>query len=100
MMPTVSGVCGGRHVDDGHVDHALERTAGVDQLRLAAGAGQGEVLALEVGPLVAEEGVDDTNHRLFADERVAATGLGRVEVLAPFTPTLPGTQTYVDELRE
>ena len=37
----------------------------------------------------------------FADagERVASTGLGRVELLAPFTPTLPGTNTYVDELR-
>jgi hypothetical protein len=37
----------------------------------------------------------------FADvgERVAATGLGRVELMAPFTPTLPGTETYVDDLR-
>jgi hypothetical protein len=25
--------------------------------------------------------------------------LGRVELMAPFTPTLPGTQRYVDELR-
>jgi hypothetical protein len=37
----------------------------------------------------------------FADagDRVAATGLGRVELMAPFTPTLPGTEKYVDELR-
>src|SRR5262249_37181291 len=37
----------------------------------------------------------------FADagERVAATGLGRVELVAPFTPTPPGTVRYVDELR-
>ncbi len=34
-----------------------------------------------------------------AGERVAATGLGRVELMAPFTPTLPGTDRYVDELR-
>ncbi|CUU56018.1 hypothetical protein Ga0074812_106273 [Parafrankia irregularis] len=27
------------------------------------------------------------------------SGLGRLELLAPFVPTLPGTQTYVDELR-
>lgn len=32
-------------------------------------------------------------------DRVAATGLGRVELMAPFTPTLPGTDKYVDELR-
>jgi hypothetical protein len=30
---------------------------------------------------------------------VEATGLGRVELMAPFTPTLPGTDRYVDELR-
>jgi hypothetical protein len=30
---------------------------------------------------------------------VAKTGLGRVEVVAPFIPTLPGTDKYVDELR-
>jgi hypothetical protein len=37
----------------------------------------------------------------FADagERVAATGLGRVELMAPFTPTIPGTNRYVDDLR-
>jgi hypothetical protein len=32
-------------------------------------------------------------------ERVAATGLGRVELMAPFIPTLPGTERYVDQLR-
>ena len=32
-------------------------------------------------------------------ERVQATGLGRVELMAPFIPTLPGTDRYVDELR-
>ncbi len=37
----------------------------------------------------------------FADAggKVAATGLGRVELMAPFTPTFPGTDRYVDELR-
>jgi hypothetical protein len=30
---------------------------------------------------------------------VAASGLGRVELVAPFVPTLPGTERYVDELR-
>ncbi|MCU1377614.1 MAG: hypothetical protein JWN29_597 [Acidimicrobiales bacterium] len=34
-----------------------------------------------------------------AGDRVAASGLGRVELMAPFTPTLPGTEKYVDELR-
>jgi hypothetical protein len=32
-------------------------------------------------------------------DAVAASGLGRVELAAPFSPTLPGTDTYVDELR-
>jgi hypothetical protein len=38
----------------------------------------------------------------FADQgdRVAATGLGKVELMAPFIPTIPGTETYVDQLRE
>ncbi|MCU1504791.1 MAG: hypothetical protein JWM12_4145 [Ilumatobacteraceae bacterium] len=31
-------------------------------------------------------------------DRVAATGLGRVELIAPFIPTLPGTGRYVDQL--
>jgi hypothetical protein len=30
---------------------------------------------------------------------VDGTGLGRVELMAPFTPTFPGTDRYVDELR-
>jgi hypothetical protein len=32
-------------------------------------------------------------------DAVAESGLGRVELAAPFYPTLPGTDTYVDELR-
>jgi hypothetical protein len=32
-------------------------------------------------------------------ERVAKSGLGRVELMAPFIPTLPGTDMYVDQLR-
>jgi hypothetical protein len=32
-------------------------------------------------------------------DAVAASGLGRVELAAPFYPTLPGTDTYVDRLR-
>ncbi|MGW7515284.1 hypothetical protein ACWGJ2_06775 [Streptomyces sp. NPDC054796] len=34
------------------------------------------------------------------DESVAGSGLGRVELVAPFLPTVPGTDTYVDELRQ
>lgn len=34
------------------------------------------------------------------DEEVAEAGLGRVELVAPFIPTLPGTNAYVDELRD
>ncbi|MBR7674650.1 hypothetical protein KDA82_16810, partial [Streptomyces daliensis] len=34
------------------------------------------------------------------DEAVAGSGLGRVELVAPFLPTVPGTDTYVDELRQ
>ena len=33
------------------------------------------------------------------DAAVAETGLGRVELVAPFIPTIPGTDRYVDELR-
>ncbi|MER6139102.1 hypothetical protein ABT174_03435 [Streptomyces sparsogenes] len=33
------------------------------------------------------------------DEDVARSGLGRVELVAPFIPTIPGTDRYVDELR-
>ncbi|MER6912331.1 hypothetical protein ABT354_11725 [Streptomyces sp. NPDC000594] len=32
-------------------------------------------------------------------EEVAASGLGRVELVAPFIPTVPGTDRYVDQLR-
>ncbi len=32
-------------------------------------------------------------------DTVAKSGLGRVELMAPFIPTLPGTDKYVDELR-
>lgn len=39
--------------------------------------------------------------RIFArsGDLVAQSGLGRVELVAPFIPTLPGTDTYIDELR-
>jgi hypothetical protein len=30
---------------------------------------------------------------------VTESGLGRVELVAPFIPTVPGTDTYVDRLR-
>ncbi|MGI5353077.1 hypothetical protein ACQEU8_33585 [Streptomyces sp. CA-250714] len=33
------------------------------------------------------------------DEAVADSGLGRTELVAPFIPTIPGTDTYVDQLR-
>ncbi|MGW6543635.1 hypothetical protein ACWGBH_12415 [Streptomyces massasporeus] len=33
------------------------------------------------------------------DTAVAESGLGRVELVAPFIPTVPGTDTYVDLLR-
>ncbi|MET8680638.1 hypothetical protein ABZW18_24390 [Streptomyces sp. NPDC004647] len=33
------------------------------------------------------------------DEEVAGSGLGRVELVAPFIPTVPGTDRYVDQLR-
>ncbi|MGW7261921.1 hypothetical protein [Streptomyces sp. NPDC054842] len=33
------------------------------------------------------------------DDAVAGSGLGRVELVAPFVPTVPGTDTYVDRLR-
>jgi hypothetical protein len=32
-------------------------------------------------------------------DAIAATGRARVELCAPFLPTIPGTDTYVDELR-
>lgn len=34
-----------------------------------------------------------------AGDAVAKSGLGKVELMAPFIPTLPGTDKYVDELR-
>jgi len=34
-----------------------------------------------------------------AGDLVAKSGLGRVELVAPFIPTLPGTDRYVDQLR-
>jgi hypothetical protein len=39
--------------------------------------------------------------RIFArtGDAVASSGLGRLELSAPFIPTLPGTDKYVDELR-
>lgn len=33
------------------------------------------------------------------DAAVAESGLGRVELVAPFIPTVPGTDRYVDQLR-
>lgn len=33
------------------------------------------------------------------EDKVTESGLGRVELLAPFVPTVPGTDTYVDQLR-
>ncbi|MFD5265452.1 hypothetical protein [Streptomyces sp. NPDC058335] len=33
------------------------------------------------------------------EEAVVKTGLGKVELLAPFVPTVPGTDRYVDRLR-
>ena len=34
-----------------------------------------------------------------AGEAIAASGLGRLELTAPFVPTIPGTDRYVDDLR-
>jgi len=43
----------------------------------------------------------DSWDKVFAKsgDLVARSGLGRVELVAPFIPTLPGTDNYVDELR-
>ena len=38
-------------------------------------------------------------HLTGLDAEVAAAGLGRVELVAPFLPTVPGTDRYVDQLR-
>jgi hypothetical protein len=48
-----------------------------------------------------EAGPDLAWNDIFAgqDEAVAASGLGRVELCAPFIPVVPGTDIYVDELR-
>ncbi len=43
--------------------------------------------------------LDAWDHFATAGERVGAAGLGRVELIAPFIPTIPGTDTYVDDLR-
>ncbi|MEU7658738.1 hypothetical protein [Streptomyces lincolnensis] len=34
------------------------------------------------------------------EEQITGAGLGRLELLAPFVPTIPGTDKYVDQLRE
>ncbi|MFF8728081.1 hypothetical protein ACF073_16530 [Streptomyces sp. NPDC015171] len=39
------------------------------------------------------------DHFTGLDADVAGSGLGRVELVAPFIPTIPGTDTYVAELR-
>ncbi len=39
------------------------------------------------------------DHFLGLDAEVAEVGLGRVELVAPFIPTVPGTDRYVDQLR-
>ncbi|GGY22178.1 hypothetical protein [Streptomyces djakartensis] len=39
------------------------------------------------------------SHFTGLDTAVAESGLGRVELVAPFIPTVPGTDTYVDRLR-
>lgn len=48
-----------------------------------------------------EEAPDACLESLFRpqDATIAATGLGQVELVAPFLPVLPGTDRYVDELR-
>lgn len=47
------------------------------------------------------EAAPDEVWELFAGdgEAVAATGLGRLEFAAPFVPTVPGTDKYVNDLR-
>ncbi|MFF8861463.1 hypothetical protein ACF08B_05360 [Streptomyces sp. NPDC015139] len=40
-----------------------------------------------------------TDHFTGLDADVAGSGLGRVELVAPFVPTVPGTDRYVTELR-
>jgi hypothetical protein len=38
-------------------------------------------------------------HFTTLDTAVTDTGLGRLELVAPFVPTLPGTDRYVSDLR-
>lgn len=38
-------------------------------------------------------------HFVGLDTEVGDSGLGRVEFVAPFVPTAPGTDRYVDQLR-
>jgi len=40
-----------------------------------------------------------SSHFVGHGNAVAASGLGHVELIAPFIPTVPGTDRYVDELR-
>lgn len=49
---------------------------------------------LEADPRECWEG-----HFTGLDAAVAEGELGRVELVAPFVPTVPGTDRYVDELR-
>lgn len=39
------------------------------------------------------------DHFADLDAAVRASGLGEVQLVAPFIPTVPGTDRYVDELR-
>jgi hypothetical protein len=39
------------------------------------------------------------DHFASLDTEVGGSGLGKVEFVAPFVPTVPGTDRYVDELR-
>ena len=53
-----------------------------------------------VGGETAELHIEDGPALELAEvERVRAGGLGTVVFAAPFIPTLPGTDTYVDQLR-
>ena len=73
------------------VNLALKKFGGIDVLVNAAGhISNGTIENTSLDAWDEFAGVGDV---------VAATGLGRVELMAPFTPTLPGTERYVDELR-
>jgi hypothetical protein len=69
--------------DDAPVDQALPD--GMDRRQLL-------LFFLDDDPRIARDA--------FADlpEAVAASGLGTVELVAPFIPTIPGTDTYCDQL--